>query len=194
MQDSEALVRFSRPTRIEDIARGLQVPGHKVQAKSFSFFRIFGFMAESNQTKLLSSSLVLILALLTRNHRSTPTVYRAGLFHFVYGASPHQISLHLPIILLHFPIKFASFPQQIASSPQQVASFPQQIASFPQQNSHFPITILLHFAKTRTQFFDIFFLFFIYKNQSAISMSGCRPPYPPPNQLEWSQPDIPAIF
>ena len=34
-------------------------------------------MAESNQTKLLSSSLVLILALLTRNHRSTPTVYRA---------------------------------------------------------------------------------------------------------------------
>ena len=77
MQDSEALVRFSRPTRIEDIARGLQVPGHKVQAKSFSFFRIFGFMAESNQTKLLSSSLVLILALLTRNHRSTPTVYRA---------------------------------------------------------------------------------------------------------------------
>jgi len=31
--------------------------------------RIFGFMAESNQAKLLSSSLVLVLAWLTRNHR-----------------------------------------------------------------------------------------------------------------------------
>ena len=30
----------------------------------------------------------------------------SGLFHFVYGASPHQILLHLPII-------FASFPHQI---------------------------------------------------------------------------------
>ena len=84
-------------------------------------------------------------------------VMMMGLFHFVYGASPHQILLHLPIILLHFPIKFASFPQQIASSPQQVASFPQQIASFPQQNSHFPITILLHFAKSKIIHFLTFF-------------------------------------
>ena len=35
-----------------------------------------------------------------------------GLFHFVYGASPQQILLHLHIILLHLPIKFASFTQK----------------------------------------------------------------------------------
>ena len=42
--------------------------------------------------------------ILTRDHCN---VLSTVLFHFVYGASPQRILLHLPIILLHFLIKFA---------------------------------------------------------------------------------------
>ena len=103
-----------------------------------------------------------------------------GLFHFVYGASPQHILLHLPIKLLHLPIKFASFPQQIASFPQQFASFPQQIASFPQPSFSLPQHILCHFAKHRKKGNDkhnLAWYFFCGRFLHTIFL----PPQPHPN-------------
>ena len=50
-----------------------------------------------------------------------------GLFHFVYGASPQQILLHLHIILLHLPIKFASHPQKLLHKSNNLLNIPDRL-------------------------------------------------------------------
>ena len=73
----------------------------------FLIFRIFGFMAESNQAKLLSSSLVLILALLTRNHRSTFCSHETTGQHFAHSKAEVNIdcwyAVHISNLIEHNP-------------------------------------------------------------------------------------------